>query len=279
MTSDSLDAKFEALTRSLTALRSVAVAFSGGVDSTFVLKVAVDVLGRDNVLAVTAVSSSLAAQELEDARQLAAAMNARHLLVDPGEFDDPNYLSNPENRCYYCKSALYARMDAILAEHGLQAAVNGTNADDLGDYRPGLAAAREHSVHSPCVDAGLTKAEIRVLSERLGLPTHDKPAAPCLSSRIQYGEHITVEKLRMVERGEALLRELGFRECRVRHHDKLARIEVPPQDIERIAAADVRARIDACFRQLGYQYVALDLRGFRSGSMNEVVPLNIRARA
>lgn len=276
MMPDPLDAKLDVLRESLKALESVAVAFSGGVDSTFVLKVAIDTLGTDRVLAVTGVSGSLAAREFDDARRLAESIGARHLLVDPGEFDDPNYLANPENRCYFCKSALYTKMDAILASHGLRASVSGTNLDDLGDYRPGLIAAREHGVRAPCVEAGLTKADIRALSQRLGLPTHDKPAAPCLSSRVQYGEAITPEKLNMIERAENVLRDLGVRECRVRHHDRLARIEVPPHEIERLAAADVRARIDAAFRELGYQYVTLDLRGFRSGSMNEVIQIGLR---
>lgn len=257
-------------------LGRVAVAYSGGVDSAFVLKVCVDTLGASNVLAVTGRSPSLAAAELVAARDLAATLGAVHVEVDTDEFNDPNYISNPTNRCYYCKTELYTRMAPLLVERGMTAVVNGTNADDLADYRPGLAAAGEHAVRSPCAEAGLTKSDIRALSARWGLPTHDKPASPCLSSRVQYGETITPDKLRMIERAEALLRELGFRQCRVRHHDKLARIEVPAGEIERLAEKTIRERIDAAFRELGYQYVTLDLRGFRSGSMNEVIAFGRR---
>ena len=260
----------------LSQMRRVAVAFSGGVDSTFVLKCAVDTLGRDNVLAVTGASDSVASAEMEDARRLAKHIGAEHIVVETREFEDENYLANPTNRCYYCKTELYTRMAELLAPRGQFVIVNGTNADDLGDYRPGLTAAGEHSVRAPCAELGLTKSEIRILSAEMGLPTHDKPAAPCLSSRVQYGEAITPEKLRMIERGEAFLRSLGLRECRVRHHDKLARIEVPPDEIARLAAPEVRAKIDAAFREIGYLYVTLDLRGFRSGSMNEVIAFGRR---
>lgn len=260
----------------LRSLGRVAVAFSGGVDSTFVLKVAVDALGAENVVAVTGVSGSVATSELEDAKRLAHLIGARHVQIDPGEFDDPNYLANPTNRCYYCKTALYTRMATVLREHNLDAAVNGTNMDDLGDYRPGLQAAGEHGVLSPCVEAGLTKQEIRELSKSLGLPTHDKPAAPCLSSRVPYGEAITSEKLRMIEKGEAYLRSLGIRESRVRHHGELARLEVPVEWIERLASAEYRDGVDREFRTIGYRYVTIDVRGLRSGSLNEVIAFGVR---
>ncbi|MCB9851560.1 MAG: ATP-dependent sacrificial sulfur transferase LarE [Phycisphaerales bacterium] len=268
--------KLDAMKAVLRELKRVAVAFSGGVDSTFVLKVAVDALGAENVVAVTGTSDSLASRELTEAKALADSFGVRHVLVDPREFDDPNYLANPTNRCYYCKTALYDKMAGILAAHQLNAAINGTNVDDLGDHRPGIAAGKEHGVHSPCVDAGLTKQDIRELSAAMGLPTHDKPAAPCLSSRVQYGEEITALKLRMIERAENLLRDMGFRECRVRHHNNLARIEVPANEIGRLADADTRATIDAAFREFGYSYVTLDLRGFRSGSLNEVIAFGKR---
>ncbi len=257
------------------ALNRVAVAFSGGVDSTFVLKVALDVLGAGNVLAVTGRSPSLKSSELDEAVRLAADLGAEHVILDTGEFENPDYLANPVNRCYFCKTTLYETMRPLLAERGLRVILNGTNADDLGDYRPGLTAAAEHHVVAPAAEAGLTKVDVRELSRRFGLPTHDKPAAPCLSSRVQYGETITPEKLRAIEQAEAFLVELGFRECRVRHHDRIARIEVLPADFARLVEHSIARRVDERLRSLGYSYVTFDLRGLRSGSMNEVIPLGL----
>ncbi len=269
----SLETKLERMKGHLRNLQSVAVAFSAGVDSTFLLKVAIDTLGADKVIAVTADSDSLARAEFEEAVKLAEAMGARHAVIKTDEFNDPNYLANPANRCYYCKNELFNKLGAFITEHGLNAVVAGVNADDYADWRPGIQAGREHQVHTPCADAGLTKQDIRVLSRRMGLPTFDKPAMPCLASRIPYGETITPEKLKMIERGEALLRSLGFDECRVRHHQNLARIEVPAQQIEKLCQPETRQRIETAFREIGYAYVAVDLRGFRSGSMNEVIAL------
>ena len=279
-----LQRKLERLHDNLRSMRRVAVAFSGGVDSAFILKVAADVLGPSNVLAVTGVSPSVPAADLEEAQSLARSLGVEHLLVDPGEFEDANYLANPANRCYYCKTALYRRMEPLLAQRGLNAIVSGTNADDLGDYRPGLTAAKEHSVREPCAEAGLTKADIRELSSAMGLPTSEKPASPCLASRVPYGETITPEKLSMVDRAETFLRKFMAAQnlehtpvaCRVRYHDKLARIEVPPEWIELLAQPANRSRIDAAFREIGFQYVAIDLRGFRSGSLNEVISVGIK---
>lgn len=270
-----LEANYARMRDRIGALSRVAVAFSGGVDSTFVLKVALDVLGPGNVLAVTGRSPSLKASELDEAVRLAADLGAEHVILDTGEFENPDYLANPANRCYFCKTTLYETMRPLIAERGIGVILNGTNADDLGDYRPGLAAAAEHNVVAPAAEAGLTKAEVRELSRRFGLPTHDKPAAPCLSSRVQYGETITPEKLRAIEEAEAFLVELGFRECRVRHHDRIARIEVPPTDFARLVEPSMARRVDERLRSLGYAYVTFDLRGLRSGSMNEVIPLGL----
>ncbi|HVP10038.1 MAG TPA: ATP-dependent sacrificial sulfur transferase LarE [Phycisphaerae bacterium] len=276
-----LQRKLDRLHENLRSMGRVAVAFSGGVDSAFILKVATDTLGASNVLAVTGVSPSVPAADLEEARSLAKSLGVEHMLVDPGEFEDANYLANPANRCYYCKTALYRRMRPLLAEYGLGAIVSGTNADDLGDYRPGLTAAKEQSVREPCAEAGLTKADIRALSAAMGLPTSEKPASPCLASRVPYGEAITPEKLNMIDRAETFLRKFlaGLSRqnvplaCRVRYHDKLARIEVPPEWIELLTQPANRAKIDAAFREIGFQYVAIDLRGFRSGSMNEAISI------
>ena len=269
-----LDRKFQYMQDILRSLERVAVAFSAGVDSTFVLKVAIDTLGPANVVAITGRSDSLAQDELDATIDLARQLGAEHVVVDTHEMDNPNYAANPANRCFYCKSTLYEHMGPIMRERGIAHAVNGTNADDYGDYRPGLQAAEQFQVRAPAAEAGLTKQDIRELSARLGLPTFDKPAMPCLASRIPYGEAITPEKLRMIEQGEAYLRrQLGLTNCRVRHHGVLARIEVPADQIERLASADVRTALDAHFRGIGYQYVALDLRGFRSGALNEVIQL------
>ncbi len=272
MSQKTLEQKYEDMQQILRKLKSVAVAFSAGVDSTFVLKVAIDTLGPDNVVAITGRSDSLARSEFQQACKLAEDVGAEHVILDTDEFQNPSYTANPENRCYYCKTTLYSHMEPFIAERGIKAMVNGINADDLGDFRPGIQAAHEHSVRAPVAEAGLTKEDIRVLSQRLGLPTYDKPASPCLSSRIPYGQEVTPEKLRMIDAAEAFLRnEMGVRECRVRHHDNLARIEVPPAFIAVLADPENAARIDRHFRTLGYNYVALDLRGFRSGSLNEVI--------
>ena len=266
-----LDARVEHLRDIVADLESVAVAFSGGVDSTFVLKAAVDVLGPDRVVAVTGRSPSVPQSDIEDASRMAALIGVEHVFLQTDEFANEDYVSNPTNRCYFCKTTLYTHMWAFIAERGLKAIVNGINADDLGDFRPGIQAAGEFGVRSPLAEAGLTKEDIRALSRYAGLPTAEKPASPCLSSRVQYGERITPDKLRRIESAERFLREMGVTECRVRHHETIARIEAPPRFFALLTESEAAARIDRHFRSLGYAYVTLDLRGFRSGSMNEVI--------
>ena len=271
-----LEAKHTRMVEIFRELESVAVAFSAGVDSTLVLKVALDTLGSKSVLAVTGRSDSVAAAELAEAGRIVSDLDVEHVVLDTDEFDNPDYVANPDNRCYFCKTSLYGHMTHLLRDRDIKTIVNGTNADDLGDYRPGLDAAREHGVRSPLAEAGLTKVDVRELSRCLGLATHDKPAAPCLSSRVPYGEEVTPQKLRMIESAERFLHdELGIRECRVRHHNGLARIEVAPENLPLLTKADNAARIDAHFRSLGYTIVTVDLRGFRSGSLNEALPLTL----
>lgn len=272
MTETTLQFRFKRLCDNLRSLGKVTVAYSGGVDSVFLLKAAADTLGPPNVLAVIGNSASLSTREFAEAKRLCTEIGVQLIVVEPGEFDDSRFVANPTNRCFYCKDALYKCILQTAKAHGIAAVVCGTNADDLSDFRPGHKAADQHGIHSPCADAGLTKADIRALSAELGLPTADKPAAPCLASRVQYGETITPQKMRMIEEAEAVLHGLGYRECRVRHHGNIARIEVPAEHIEALAAETVRNQIDAMLREIGYQYVTLDLRGFRSGSMNEVIP-------
>ncbi|MBI5863128.1 MAG: ATP-dependent sacrificial sulfur transferase LarE [Planctomycetes bacterium] len=266
-----LQGKHRALLPRLRDAGSVVVAFSGGVDSAFVLRAAVEALGAAKVHAVTGRSPSVPSAELADVEKLAAEIGVRHSFLDTHEFDDPRYLANPTDRCYFCKTELYSRLVPWARQRGFAAVASGVNADDLGDYRPGLGAAAEHAVLAPLADCGITKLELRRMAAALGLSIHDKPASPCLSSRVQYGEAITPEKLAKIDRAEQLLRSLGFAECRVRHHGEMARIEVRAGEIGRFTDAELRARVDRGLRELGYQYVVLDLRGYRSGSMNEVI--------
>jgi uncharacterized protein len=260
--------KHQKLKEILTGMGSVLVAYSGGTDSTLVLKVAHDVLG-DKAIAMTAVSASLPVADRLEAEEIARQIGAKHIQVETEETSDPEYLANTPNRCFFCKKQTYGKLAAYAEQHGFQAIVDGTNADDIGDYRPGRQAASEYHVRSPLLEAGFTKADIRQLSKELGLPNWDKPAAACLSSRIPYGTTITLEALSQVERAEALLYGLGLRQLRVRHHGAVARIEVEPRDFSRLL--DHRDEIVTTLKAIGYGYIALDLAGFRSGSMNDLI--------
>jgi uncharacterized protein len=262
--------KYEALQENLRALGSVAVAFSSGVDSTFLLQVAHDVLG-DGVLAVTASSCSFPKRELNEAKEFCEKHGIRHIICQSEELDIEGFRQNPTNRCYLCKHELFEKIWEIARENHIEAVAEGSNMDDNGDYRPGLIAVRELGVKSPLRQAELTKAEIRELSKELRLPTWDKQSFACLSSRFVYGETIDEEKLSMVDRAEQLLLDLGFHQVRVRIHEKMARIEVLPQELERIVQTDVRSRITEQFKSYGFTYVTLDLTGYRMGSMNETI--------
>lgn len=254
-------------------MRSVIVAFSGGVDSTFVAAVAHDVMG-EHALAVTGVSPSVPESEVDEADALARTIGIRHELIGTNEMDDPEYVKNSPDRCFHCKDELYGRLQAIARERGIDAVVDGCNLDDTGDFRPGRRAAAQHAVRSPLVEAGLTKAEIRELSRERGLPTWDKPAMACLSSRIPYGTPVTVENLSRVGQAEQYLRSLGVRQLRVRHHvlpsgDAIARIET--DDAGLAILLEARQQISERLKALGYLYVTVDLAGYRSGSLNEAL--------
>ncbi|MCG0277059.1 MAG: ATP-dependent sacrificial sulfur transferase LarE [Thermanaeromonas sp.] len=269
MLDETLKEKLERLKEILAGLETVVVAYSGGVDSTFLLRVARE--AAEKVLAVTAISPTYPQSELDQAQRLAQSLGVEHLVVESHEMDNPNFCANPADRCYYCKSELFSRLQAIAAERGFKAVVDGSNAEDAGDFRPGMRAAREYGVRSPLLEAGLTKEEIRKLSRYYNLPTWDKPAMACLSSRIPYGEPITLEKIKQVAEGEAFLRSLGLREVRLRHHGPIARLEVSPAAFPLLITAGTRERIITTLKSLGFTYVTLDLEGFRSGSMNQLL--------
>jgi uncharacterized protein len=259
----------------LDELGSVAVAFSAGVDSTYLLAAAASVLGPGQVVAVTADSPTYTERERIEAYDLAQRLGTRLVLVQTNELHDPNFTENPPDRCYYCKSELFHEVWAVARREGLANVVYGATADDLGDHRPGMEAAKEQEARAPLLEAGLTKADVRELSRQMGLPTWDKPALACLASRFPYGATITEVALQRIEAAEQSLRDqFGLHQLRVRHHDSIARIEVDVADIDRLVTAQARERIVGAFKELGYTYVTVDLSGFRSGSMNDALRMH-----
>ncbi len=263
---DRAEERLRELGRIVAPYGSALVAFSGGVDSSLALAICARALPKEKVLAVTSNNETYLPSELDLAREFAGSLGVEHLIVNTRELDNPDYASNPANRCYFCKSTLYSDLRRIAGERGYACVVDGANADDEGDYRPGRKAAKELEVVSPLSLAGVSKAEVRELAKHLGLPSWDKPALACLSSRFPYGQEITAEKLAQVARAEEFLREQGFRQVRVRHHGEIARLEVGPEEMERAFA--LREKISAELREAGFLYVALDMSGYASGSLN-----------
>jgi len=272
-----LDAKLTKMRAIFSPMRSVIVAFSGGVDSTFVLKVAYDTIG-DRVLALTTTSPTMPDEDRESALAMAQVIGARHLIVESNELEIPGYSANPLNRCYLCKHNLFTVCEAKAGELGIDNIVDGLNLDDLHDYRPGMQAASEKRVRHPLVEAELSKAEIRELSHAMRLPTWDRPASPCLSSRFPYGTEITPDGLAKVAAGERILHAMGFKVARVRFHGEVARLELERSEIARIFETQNRDIVDREFKKIGFRFVAIDLKGFRSGSLNEGVIANNSVR-
>ena len=270
----SVIAKEERLRELFRTLESVIVAYSGGVDSSYVAYVANAELGA-RAVCVTGRSASLPAYQNEEIDRVVKNFGFNHEIIRTDELEHPGYSANNGDRCYFCKDELYGKLETVARTRGIEYIVDGSTIDDLDDYRPGRQAAKQHAVRSPLIEVGLNKDEVRELSRRATLPTWDKPASPCLSSRIAYGTTVTIERLQKVDRGEEILREFGFREFRVRHHDTLVRLEISPAEMDRVLDKEVIDQLAARFRELGFKYVTLDLHGFRSGSMNEALTINI----
>ncbi len=265
-----LDEKLELLKDIIRKKGSAAVAFSGGVDSTFLIRVAKEVLG-DKLIAVTATSSTYPERELNEAIKYAKDFGVKHIIISSEELDIEGFASNPKNRCYYCKKELFTKVKEVALENGIEYVFDGSNLDDNGDYRPGMLAAKELLVVSPLKEAGLTKKDIRDLSKEYGLATWNKPAFACLSSRFPYGNKITLPKLKMIDKAEQFLLDIGIRQVRVRHHGEIARIEVAPEEREKFFNIEFMDKISSKFKEIGYIYTTLDIAGYRTGSMNEVL--------
>ena len=274
MTEKTLAEKTQLLRETIKSFGSAVVAYSGGVDSALVSHLAHDILGADNALIVTAVSDSLAEYELEDARRLAEDRGWNFQPIATSEFEDERYLRNDGARCFFCKSELYDRLERLAKSTGYKVIVNGANRDDLGDYRPGMKAAKDFSVRSPLLEVGMGKHEVRSLALQVGLPNWDKPAQPCLSSRIPYGTHVTIDALKMISKAEKHLRNLGFDECRVRHYGETARVELPLDMLPIYTEHSMRSQAEAGIIAAGYRRVEIDPKGLRSGNLNEALKSN-----
>jgi uncharacterized protein len=266
-----LEKKFESLKEIFRSMGRVLVAYSGGVDSTLLLKVARDTLGERNVIAVTALSPLYPERELKEAKKAAQSIKVEHLLIESNEMEIQGFSENPPNRCYYCKRELFDKMLTLSKDYKIPFVIEGSTLDDEKDHRPGRRAIQELGIRSPLKEAMFTKMDVRKLSNTLGLTTWDKPSFACLASRFPYGEEITVKKLRMVDEAEGFLFGLGFKQVRVRHHENLARIEIYPEEIDRLMDGSLREKVVRYLKKIGYHYVTIDLQGFRSGSMNEVL--------
>jgi uncharacterized protein len=273
-TATTLDEKLARMGEILRELGSVLVAYSGGIDSTLLLKIARDTLG-ERAVGVISASESIPSEEVREALDVADALGIPVITTYTTELSDPNYAANPANRCYFCKTALFDELEEVARREGVAHIVYGANLDDMGDHRPGAVAARERGVRAPLLEAGMTKDDIREAAQRLGVPNWDKPAMACLSSRVPYGTAIDAGVLEQIWRGERFLREQGFRQLRVRHHGDIARIEVPLDDLPRLIEPGTREAVERHFKAIGYTYVAVDLAGFRSGSMNAKLPVPI----